>query len=146
MPIFKSAKLNKTQVGEQHRRGDRKAHDQHPAYEQASGRAVGDIGHRIAITAPGKFILSKIVRANRNAHLNGSGRNQALHEGSNYQRGNKYGPACPARDPIGETSMKKMMMIPLAAVTALAAGCASTGGYCGVGGGGASLDGGRWFF
>mgnify|MGYP006201366159 CR=1 FL=1 len=38
--------------------------------------------------------------------------------------------------------MKKMMMIPLAAVTALAAGCASDGLYGGVGAG-AGRDGGR---
>lgn len=42
--------------------------------------------------------------------------------------------------------MKKMMMIPLAAVTALAAGCASTGGYGGIGAGASYDDGGYGYY
>ena len=42
--------------------------------------------------------------------------------------------------------MKKMMMIPLAAVTALAAGCTSTGGYGGIGAGAGYDDGGYGYY
>ena len=42
--------------------------------------------------------------------------------------------------------MNKLMILPLAAATALAAGCASTGGYAGVGAGTAYDDGGYGYY
>src|SRR3546814_7046024 len=55
--------------------------------------------------------------------------------GSIIQRGHSHAPPPgPARDPNGVMSMNKLMILPLAAATALAAGCASHGGYGGESG------------
>src|SRR3546814_10912450 len=62
--------------------------------------------------------------------------------GSIIQRGHSHAPPPgPARDPNGVMSMNKLMILPLAAATALAAGCASTGGY-----GGGYDDGGYGYY